>query len=192
MAGWTPHIVGIGGTTRPGSTTEAALRQALACAAEAGARTSLFAGTALDLPHFDPGVPERTEAARALVAALDAADGVILASPGYHGSVSGLVKNALDYVEDLREAPRPYLSGRAVGIVVCADGVQALGATLATLRGVTHALRGWPTPYAALVRAGDKPFAADGSCRDPGVTEALRTVAREVTGFARMARGAEL
>ena len=48
--------------------------------------------------------------------AVSAADGLIIASPGYHGGISGLVKNALDYVEDLRGDARPYLDGRAVAV----------------------------------------------------------------------------
>ena len=71
---------------------------------------------------------------------------IIVASPAYHGGVSGLVKNALDYVEDLRDAKRPYLDGRAVGCIACAGGWQAAVATLTGLRSISHALRGWPTP----------------------------------------------
>ena len=59
------------------------------------------------------------------------ADGLIVATPAYHGGVSGLVKNALDFTEDLRGDERVYLSGRAVGCIVCADGAQAMGSTLA-------------------------------------------------------------
>ena len=34
------------------------------------------------------------------------AHALIIGSPGYHGGISGLVKNALDYLEELREDPR--------------------------------------------------------------------------------------
>ncbi|HEU0223242.1 MAG TPA: NAD(P)H-dependent oxidoreductase, partial [Paracoccaceae bacterium] len=118
------------------------------------------------------------------------ADGLILASPGYHGSVSGLVKNAIDYVEDLRDDSRIYLSGRAVGLIACAEGVQALGATLAALRAITHSLRGWPTPYAALIQGGSRPFASDGACQDPAVARALGVVAQEVMEFVALRRAA--
>ena len=37
------------------------------------------------------------------------ADGLLVASPGYHGGISGMMKNALDYVEDLRADERVYL-----------------------------------------------------------------------------------
>ena len=146
-----PLIVGLGGTLRPGSSTERALRTALAAAEAAGARTAIFDGEALALPLFPAYGTERSGAARALVAALREADGVLVASPGYHGSVSGQVKNALDYAEDLSDDPRPYLSGRAVGCIATAAGWQAAVTTLTALRGVVHALRGWPTPLGVAI-----------------------------------------
>lgn len=105
----TPLIVGIGGTTRPGSTTESALSAALGTAQAHGARTRLFGYEALSvLPHYAPGVCDRVVAARDLVAAVREADGLIISSPGYRGSISGLVKNALDYIEETARDVRVY------------------------------------------------------------------------------------
>ena len=157
MAG-RPLIVGIGGTLRPGSTSERALALTLARAQSLGAETRIFAGPALHMPLYDTAVLARHGEAHDLVEALRMADGIIISSPGYHGSISGLLKNALDYAEDLRTDVRPYFTGRAVGLIACADGVQAMGSTLATLRAIVHALRGWPTPYAAMVSAAPRPL----------------------------------
>ena len=188
MTGPRPCIVGVGGTLRQGSTSENALRLALRLAAEMGAETRLFAGPDINLPPYDPADRSRTDAAAALVEGLRGADAVILSSPGYHGSVSGLIKNAIDYIEDLREDPRVYLSDRAVGLIVCADGIQAMGSTLNTLRSITHALRGWPTPFAAIVNSGARPFGPDGVCKSSEVEQSLRLVAAEVVEFAKMKR----
>lgn len=180
-----PLIVGLGGTTRPGSSSERALNLALAHARAMGCRTLVFGGSELPAELFDPGRPQRSDAARALVDALRQADGVVVATPAYHGGVSGLVKNALDFTEDLRDDARPYFSGRAVGCIVCADGPQALGATLGALRAVVHSLRGWPTPYGAALSTTSRPFDAAGHA-DPITQQALETVAAEVVGFARL------
>src|SRR3954447_14734462 len=94
-----PLVVGIGGTLRPGSGTERVLRAALDSAERRGARTLLVAGPRLDLPMYAPPSGRRTDTARMLVERIGQADGVIVASPAYHGAVSGLVKNALDHVE---------------------------------------------------------------------------------------------
>jgi FMN reductase len=182
-----PLIVGVGGTTRANSSSERALRVALSAAEAMGATTRLVAGPDLPVEPYDPARPERTDRALNLVAAMRAADGLIIASPGYHGSISGLVKNALDFTEDMRGDARPYFDGRAVGAIVSAEGAQALGSTLAAIRSIVHALRGWPTPYAALVNAAQKPFDADG--RPTAETEAaLSLVGRQVTEFALMRR----
>lgn len=106
------HIVLLGGTLRPGSSTERLLRLAGEKAEAAGARVSAFYGPAIDFPAYSPEREVPCGAAAAMIAALASSDGVIIGSPGYHGSVSGLVKNALDYIEGLRADPRPYLDGR--------------------------------------------------------------------------------
>src|SRR3546814_8041656 len=80
-----------------------------------------------------------------LVAAVRDADGLILASPGYHGSISGLVKNAIDYLEETARDRRVYLHGLPVGLIATAFGWQATGGTLLAMRSIVHALRGWPT-----------------------------------------------
>ena len=169
-----PLIVGLGGTTRPGSSSERALAVALGAAQELGARTELIAAGNLQLPLYAPERPERTPEAVRLVNALAVADGVVIASPGYHGGPSGLIKNALDYVEDLRDAPRTYLDGVPVGCIACAHGWQATTTTLAALRSVVHALRGWPTPFGAAINS------AQAAIMDGDVAAQLRLVGRQV------------
>ena len=185
-SGHAPLIVGIGGTTRPNSTTERTLIKALEAAERQGARTKLFNGAFLSkLPIYDPAVTEAVPEADALLDGVRQADGVMVASPGYHGSFSGLVKNALDTLENLRDAPRPYFEGRAVGCIITADGWQACGTALSSLRTVIHALRGWPTPLGVTFNPSAAPlYDDDGGFhaeRDEGQIEML---ARQVVDFA--------
>lgn len=183
-----PRLVALGGAIRSGSSSEAALRHAARIAERMGAVVEVLAGPAIDLPMFDPSCRDRNQRAVELVAALAAADGVIVASPGYHGSFSGLVKNALDYAEDLRGDARPYLEGRAVGLIACAAGWQATGATLAGLRSVVHALRGWPTPLGVAVNTTGAAFDADGAPLDEAVAGQIDIMVGQVVAFARMTR----
>jgi len=193
-----PFIVGIGGTTRPGSSTESALRTALRFAEEMGARTELFGGAALStLDVFSPEVRERSPAQRAIVEAVRQADAVIFASPGYHGGVSGLVKNAIDLLEDLRGDERVYLDGMPVGCIVTAAGWQGCNTTLGAMRSIVHALRGWPTPLGVTLNtAGVKLFDPEGRCLDPQVEASLKLLAEQVVNpasiFARGNKKAEL
>jgi FMN reductase len=178
-----PLIVGIGGTHRPNSSSELAVRYALSKAMALGARVQLFDGPSLSVPLYDPSKPERDPRAVSLVEALQVADGVIVAAPAYHGGISGLIKNALDYTEDLRDTDRPYFDGRAVGAIACAGGWQAAGATLSALRSVVHALRGWNTPMGVMINTTEKIFDGDG-CRDADVDRAISIMAHQVVQFA--------
>ena len=151
MASFRPLIVGIGGTTRPGSSSEKALRYALALAEAQGAQVQLFDGAGINLPMYTPESSVRSDHAQRMIAALRRANGVIVSTPCYHGSVSGLVKNALDYTEDMCKDPEPYLDGRAVGLIVCGHGWQSTGVVLSAFRSIVHALRGWPTPMGVAI-----------------------------------------
>ena len=110
-------IVGLGGTLRAGSSTERAVAQVLSYAEAMGAEVQLISGPELDMPFYNPASDERTPEALNLIAALRAANGIVIGSPGYHGSVSGLIKNALDYVEDMSGDERVYFDRRAVGLI---------------------------------------------------------------------------
>jgi FMN reductase len=179
-----PVIVGIGGTTRAGSASERALEYVLAKSRELGAETELLGGQQLLLPIYAPDAPERNEAARHFVAVLRRANGIIVASPGYHGSLSGLIKNALDYAEDMRDDPLPYFEGRAVGLIACAYGWQATGTTLNALRSIVHALRGWPTPLGVAINTSEGNFDKENIASHPATERQLTLLAGQVVGFA--------
>jgi FMN reductase len=177
------HIVGLGGTTRIGSSSETALRYTMGVLARMGATTEMIVGPLLDLPMYDPSDDHRSPSALRLVQSLRRADGIVIATPAYHGGMSGVIKNALDYVEDMRDDDRPYFDGRAVGMICTAYGAQALGTTLVGVRSVVHALRGWPTPFAAALNSQNRPF-ENGRPASDEVAAQLETVARQVHGFA--------
>jgi FMN reductase len=178
---WKPRILGLGGTTREGSTSERALRAALSLAESAGANTDLLLADDLEFPAYAPERGSLVSQTDRLLDLVRRADGLIVASPGFHGGPSGLIKNALDHLEELRDDDRPYLDGRAIGCIVCAAGWQATATTLAALRSTVHALRGWPTPLGVTINStpvGDV---------DPivGAAPQLGLLVDQVVGFAR-------
>jgi len=182
-----PLVVGIGGTIRSGSTSEAALQYALAAAAAAGGDTRLLGGEFLSrLPVYDPRPGEMTDAQAELVTTVRAADAIIIASPGYHGSISGVMKNALDTLELTANDAAPYFEGRPVGTIVTSYGWQAAGSALMALRMIVHAMRGWPTPFGATLNSTCSLFDASGACTDSKDAWALTTVAHQVMDFAGM------
>jgi FMN reductase len=177
-----PLIVGIGGSLKEGSSSGFALSVALQEAGRLGATTVQFSGASLDLPLYDQSKPMSLGAER-LVSAVARADGLIISSPCYHGGVAGLVKNALDYLEELRTLPRIYLDGIAVGCIGCGLGWQGPSSVLSALRNTVHSLRGWPTPLGVAVNTEVVRF-GDGVCSDPAVTQRLAVMAGQVVDFA--------
>lgn len=183
-----PLVVGIGGTVGGVSSTERALRIALDAAANQGFRTRLFGGAEMAcFPLYNPRAETRTDDENSFVEAVREASAIIIASPGYHGSISGVVKNALDLLEETARDQRPYLADMPVGLIATAYGWQATGSTIAALRSIVHALRGWPTPFAAAINTQLTRFDADGGCNDDAVVDQLALIGRQVARFVPLA-----
>jgi len=184
-----PMIVGIGGTTRAGSTTERLVASVLAECAAMGATTRMFGGAALlALPHYVPEAAERSPEQRDFIEAVRSADGFVLGTPGYHGSVSALVKNAIDLIDDTRTDARAYFDGCPVGLVVTAAGWQATGVVMSAFRDIVHALRGWPTPLGIYVNAiAQRPYAdgaGDAPLTDVAIAGQVEAQARQIMALA--------
>ena len=180
-------VVGIGGSTRQGSSTEVVVRSVLDGLEKAGAKTRLYAGEELVLPMHEQS-QSCADAGRELVADIRRADAVVIGSPGYHGTISGLMKNALDYIEELSRDESPYLDGKAVGCVATAYGWQAAVNTLTTLRQIVHALRGWPTPYGIAINAAGGIVNEDGTFVDERQQLGIDVMVQQLLDFSRAMR----
>jgi len=182
-----PFIVGIGGTTRAGSSSEKALRYALSFAESLGAETEIFDGPSIHLPMYSPESGERSPDAQKLIEALRRAEGVIISTPCYHGSMSGLLKNALDYVEDMARDEHPYFDGRAVGLIASGYGWQSTAITLSALRSIVHALRGWPTPMGVTINnSANNTTPKVGVIIEEAAARQIKIMVTQVIEFARM------
>ena len=160
------------------------LRAALGLAERLGAETERFNAAELDLPMYPAHSAERTDDARRWLAAAARADGLIVATPGYHGTIAAGVKNMLDYLDDFRPT---LLDGRAVGCIACSFGDQAAPQALMALRSAVHALRAWPTPLGVTL-SGYHPTAVDesGAIGDPAILQRLELMCEQVVTFARV------
>lgn len=181
-------ILGMGGSTRPNSSTERVVSLALAAAQRRGAATKLIEGPALArLPIYSVDGP-RSQEERQFLDDIRRCDGLIIGSPGYHGSISGLMKNALDHIEETAKDERPYLADRAVGCIVTAFGWQACGTTLVAMRSIVHALRAWPTPLGLAFNTTTPLFTAAGGMAEGRAATQIELLAEQVVEFAAMLR----
>lgn len=177
-------IVGLGGSMAQNSTSLAALKVALRGAADSGADTELLDIRELDLPMYAPGydtLPERVDRMNELVCK---AHGMIWSSPLYHGTISGSLKNALDWLNPLKAMDPPYLSNKVIGLISTAGGSQGLQA-VNTMEFAVRALRGWAVPLVLPIAQAWKVFGDEGEIQDETVELQLLTLGEEVARAAR-------
>jgi chromate reductase len=115
------RILGISGSLRSGSHNTALLRAA-ALSLPSGAELEVFDGLR-DLPPYDADldVEPVDEAVARLRAAIADADGVLIATPEFNGSIPGALKNALDWAS--RPFPDNALKGKPVAVVGASTGL---------------------------------------------------------------------
>lgn len=174
------RVVGIPGSLRAQSYTRRAVATALEGAAQVGADVRLLDLASYDLPYCDGRDDEATypPGVARLRADVAAARGIILGTPEYHGSYSGVLKNALDLLGF------DEMEGRMVGLVGVAGGRMGGAAALTALRSVGRALHAWVVPTEAAIPQASRAFAPDGTLLDARMAERVRDVGREVARFA--------
>src|SRR6478735_3160354 len=115
------RILGISGSLRSGSHNTSLLRAA-AMSLPSGVELEFYDGLA-DLPHYnedldvDP-VPEHVAHLREAIAQ---ADGLLIATPEYNGSIPGVLKNAIDWAS--RPFPDNSLRGKPVAVIGASTGL---------------------------------------------------------------------
>jgi FMN reductase len=177
------EIVGLGGSIASVSRSRAALQVALEGAASAGAETRLLDLRALDLPMYNPEDDEPTDAARELLEACHSASGLLWSSPLYQGTISGALKNAIDWLRLLGDREPPFLHDKVIGLVSTAGGTQGLQA-INTMEFATRALRGWAVPYVVPIAAVARVFDEAGRVQDASVEAQLHMLGAEVVRVA--------
>jgi len=177
----TIHVVGISGSLRSGSYTRRAVESALRGATESGAQTQLIDLSEYQLV-FRAGKDETAypDDVFRLRREVKQAEGVILGTPEYHGSFSGVLKNALDLMGF------DEFEGKMIGLVGVSGGRMGAFDAMNGLRNIGRALHSWVIPEQASVPEAWKVFTDDGKISDPQLEERLKEVGRQVTRFARL------
>lgn len=173
-----PHIVGFGGTTSESSATLSALVRVLGAAGAQGATTELLPIHTLDIPMYAWGRAPTPDVQR-MSEAFRNADAIVWASPLYHGTISGLFKNAIDWLEILADRDPPYLTDKPIGLIGVSAGVQSLQAITA-MEQIARALRGWAIPLVVPVHRAPEVFEKDGAVKDARVDKQLAALGAEL------------
>ena len=171
----TVHVVAVCGSLREDSKTRVALREALEAAEAASARTELLDLREFHLPPFDADASDAGDA-DSFRESIDEADAVLLGTPNYHGSYSGVLKNALDYVG------RDEFAGTTVGLLEVAGGSYPRSA-LMHLRTVARTLNAWTLPLQVGIPDSHSTVDASGIA-DPSVAGRVRELGDQLVHYA--------
>jgi NAD(P)H-dependent FMN reductase len=123
----------------------------------------------LPLPLFTPDNEDLHQNVLNLLHAIQKADGVIFATPEYHGSISGVLKNALDYISN------EHISGKAVLSVSSAGGPLGIS-SLTHLQTIVRYVHGINCPEWISIGYGTNTFDEDGAPTDEGTKIRVQTV----------------
>ena len=167
------HILGVNGSLREKSRTALALRRLLDFAAEHGAETRILDLRELELPLYRPDRSGNSAAELRMGGDMTWASAVVLASPDYHGSMSGSMKNFLDYNwEECAGKVFAYLcSSHEKGLTV-----------MDQLRTVIRQCYGWSMPYGVSFN-GKEDFDSEGTLKNTKVEARLRMMARDLVVY---------
>jgi FMN reductase len=107
---------------------------------------------ALQLPFYHPDLhADECPPAEFLIGAFRRARAFVWCTPSYHYSISGALKNAIDFLELTKEDDPPYLGGRLVGLVASSSGPVAAVHAIGAMEQIVHALRGYVVPATAPI-----------------------------------------
>lgn len=176
-------IVGIGGSLRAGSYSQIALEIAARRVEVLGAEVEVLDLRQMNLPFCNgedeyPDYPD-VEKLRNAVKAVDA---LILSTPEYHGSLSGVLKNALDLMNF------EQLDNKVTGLISVLGG-QPNSNALNDLRVIMRWVHAWVIPEQIAVGQAWKAFSPDGKILDEKLSQRFDSFAQSLVDNTRKLRG---
>ncbi len=171
------NVVAICGSLRPGSFTRMALEVAVGSARKLGATVEVV--DLAPLPFYD-GSPGNDAAAR-LRQEVAACDALLLATPVYHESYSGSLKNALDHLYK-------ELSDKVAGLIAVGGGHYGMGQALEHLRAALRETSTWVLPRQVVVGKSEGAFTPEGAPQSEEIALRLQRLGQEVVLRARQLR----
>src|SRR5436309_10266342 len=166
------NVLGVAGSTRRGSYSTQALKIALEHAKKQGAEVRLL--EIANMPLYDPNAPASKEV-ELVTKDVSSADAFIIASPDYHGSMSGALKNFLDHFYE-------EFAGKIFGFIVAS---HEKGLTVMDqMRTAVRQCYGWSLPYGVSVN-GPQDFTG-GELVNARLSKRMQMMARDLVVYGRL------
>lgn len=171
-------VVGITGSLREGSYSALALQEAINRVQALGAEAEIVDLKTMNLPFCDGGseYPEYPDV-EVLREKVKNADGLILATPEYHGSLSGVLKNALDLMSF------EHLSGKVTGLISVLGG-QSNSNALNNMRIIIRWVHGFVIPEQVAIGQAWQAFDEAGKLKDAKLAERFDGFAQSLVDYA--------
>lgn len=172
----TVRVAALVGSLRETSYTRVACEHVLAAAdAYDHVETDLIDLQALDLPPYNHDHDAPGDSAD-LLARVERADAVVLGTPNYHASYSGVLKNALDYCgfDEFDET--------TVGLLTVAGGGYS-SSPLDHLRIVARAVGAWVVPHQVAIQNASSRF-EDGVLTDQQYADRVAKLGEQLVAYA--------
>jgi FMN reductase len=171
------RILAVGSSLREGSYSTLAAKLALDLSKNYGAVTNFLDLRHTKLPIYDPDdSSQNIQGARHFV---EWADAFVLASPDYHGSMSGALKNFLDHFWE-------EFAGKTFGYI-CASHEKGL-TVMDQMRTAVRQCYGWSLPYGISID-GEQDFNDRGEIINILLNRRLRMLARDLVVYGSLIRG---
>lgn len=173
-------ILGVCGSMREASRSTLALKIILEGSKSFGAETRLLDLRKYPLPFYDPSRRDDTDEhnIRRIDQDVNWADALILASPDYHGSMSGTIKNFLDHYWS-------EFAGKTFAYV-CTSHERGL-TVMDQMRTAVRQCYGWSMPYGASFN-GDQDFDENGLIVNLALERRLKMLARDLVIYGKIIR----
>ena len=183
----TINVLGVAGSMRQDSYSTLGLRMVLEEAKKYYSESYLLELRDINLPLYDPSGPSSNDPSfnnsnnvlEKITTALKWADALVLASPDYHGSMSGTLKNFLDYFwEDF--------AGKTFGYIIAS---HEKGLTVADqMRTAIRQCYGWSMPYNISI-SGDDDFDSKGDLVNSALSKRIKMLGRDLVTYGTLIRG---
>lgn len=176
----TIRLLGVCGSVRVDSYSSRLAAMVLTVAREHRAETRMLELGAIDLPTYNPDKEAMDhEGLRVTTEAVNWADAFLLASPDYHGSMSGAMKNFLDFYWS-------EFAGKLFGYA-CASHEKGL-TVMEQMRTSVRQCYGWSLPYGVSVH-GEKDFDSSGQVVNTQMARRVQILARDLIVYGALIRG---
>lgn len=166
-------ILALLGSLRSDSATRKALELAVSGTGKTPLEVTVIGPEPLRLPLFEEGVTESEPPVQLLRKQVAEADGLLIATPVYHDSYSGVLKNAIDHLYD-------ELADKVVGLIAVGGGRTGQGQALEHLRAVLRETSSWVLPRQVAIPSSKKAFDEQGKLTDPELEMRLVRLGQEL------------